>query len=782
MGFNFIAKYLVETTTKSDDGRRTAIIGATSTIIVVFFVSFLVAAIYDSNFLFLKLAENQASEADFILLPRPSNRSTSPFLNFTAITEKLRATNDPLLEVDGGTAARWLAVAELSNTQDATKTTTATVLIVDTDRETQVKMGRLFNKDYRKMGKQEAYFSNTICASLGVPAQQGQRITMKIDLLSLAGSLLGGESVTTANGITISLSEALKDQTLLKLYLTQSLGIDFAAPVEIPTQSLTNDLIVQSQSTDQSGNANAQLLAGILTAVSPIIPATVTATVGQLFDAMYPTLIQALVIEEEFVALKEIASPNGKYPSGIGNVMLMELDDAHRLLRRTFAEIRTLVDPFVAPFTSNTTTTTTTNTTTGANSSTNVLVVAYESLVQASSLDLHNYAMQVSVQVRDRRTMYATDSDTMQAMVTNISDRLAMARPANTTVTVITPVAAAVGAFQFIRLFLDNIFNSMIFLLTLLGSLVIYSLMLGNVETKTYEYGMLRALGMPYKTLTQLLYSQAFMYAACGVVIGMSLAGLFHLPLAAYFASFSGLAIDYRLPDFAIVFGVAIGIVMPLVANYAPVRRALSNTLRDALDMYRKAANEINVKLQKLADMGLSPGLSAFAFMLFLIGITTFYFLPLSFVFGQFGLFLGILNGILLGILLGLSLLSQMIQPLIEQVLLRIVFATCSSKRDQCLQPIIRKNLFGHRSRNRKVSYVLTISVAFLIFAGALFSLQTRVIGISVSQLLGADISMSSFRASSEKDENGRPILIGLPEQELNQVLNQTGIGVDSWT
>ena len=169
MGFNFIAKYLAETTTKSDDGRRTAIIGASSTIIVVFFVSFLVAAIYDSNFLFLKLAENQASEADFILLPRPSNRSTSPFLNYTAFTEKLRATKDPLLEVDGGTAARWLTVAELSNTQDATKTTTATVLIVDTDRETQVKMGRLFNKDYRKMGKQEAYFSNTICPPIIKP-------------------------------------------------------------------------------------------------------------------------------------------------------------------------------------------------------------------------------------------------------------------------------------------------------------------------------------------------------------------------------------------------------------------------------------------------------------------------------------------------------------------------------------------------------------------------------------------------------------------------------------
>ena len=390
--------------------------------------------------------------------------------------------------------------------------------------------------------------------------------------------------------------------------------------------------------------------------------------------------------------------------------------------------------------------------------------------------------MQISVQVKDRRTMYASNQDIMDAMVTNISDRLASARPVNVTVSTLTPVANAVSAFQLIRLFLDNIFNSMIFLLTLLGSLVIYSLMLGNVETKTYEYGMLRALGMPYSTLKSLLYSQAFIFAFCGIVIGMSISGIAHLPLALYFQDFSGLDIDFKLPDHAIAVGVTIGFIMPLVANYAPVRRALSSTLRDALDIYRKSANVINVKLQKLADFGLSPGLAAFASMLFIIGITTFYFLPLAFVFQQIGLFLGILNSILLGILLGLSLLSQMIQPLIEQLLLHIMFKTCCTKQDQCLQPIVRKNLFGHRSRNRKVSYVLTISVAFLIFAGALFALQGRVIKVSVSQILGADISMTSFRTGQEKDIDGKPILVGLPEVSLNNVLNQTNNGVSAWT
>ena len=792
--YNFISKYLLSSV-ETRTGRRDACIGASATIIVVFFVSFLVSAIYDSNFLFLKLAENQASEADFIFLPRPTNRSTSPFLNFTAFTEALRNSSDPLLEEDGGTSARWLAVAELTNTQDVTaisldmkkinkprkqpRTTTTTIIVVDTEREVQVKMGRLFNQQYRKLGKQEAYFSNTICAALGVPPKKGQRITMKIDLLELAGTLLGSERLELPDGSTVSLSDAIKDPVLLKLFLAKELGVDFDENIVVPTATITNDVLIQASLAARTGDTNAQLLAGLLVAASPIIPTTVSFRLGQLFDAIYPTLIQTLIIEEEFIVADEIATPNGKYPNGIGNVMLIEREDAERLLRRTFVQLKELIDPIVTPLRPNASSL---NASELAANNANPLVVAYEGLVSATSIDLRHFAMQLSVQVKDRRTMYASDQDTMQAMVTNISDRLAEVRPKNVTVSILTPVAAAVGAFQFIRLFLDNIFNSMIFLLTLLGSLVIYSLMLGNVETKTYEYGMLRALGMPYGTLKSLLYSQAGIFAIMGIVFGTSIAGLVHLPLAGYFAVFSGLDIDYRLPDHAIVFGVTIGLVMPLLANYAPVRRALSSTLRDALDIYRKSANEISVQLQKLEDMGLSPGVSAFAAMLFIIGITTFYFLPLSFVFGQIGLFLGILNGILLGILLGLSLLSQMIQPLIEQVILQIMFLTCCTKKDQCLQPIVRKNLFGHRSRNRKLSYVLTIAVAFLIFAGSLFALQGRVIEVSVSQILGADISMSSFRTGVEKDANGRPRLVGLPEETLNSVLNQTGNGVASWT
>jgi hypothetical protein len=106
-----------------------------------------------------------------------------------------------------------------------------------------------------------------------------------------------------------------------------------------------------------------------------------------------------------------------------------------------------------------------------------------------------------------------------------------------------------------------------------------------------------------------------------------------------------------------------------------------------------------------------------------------------------------------------------------------------------CLERIVRKNLFGHRSRNRKVSYLLTIAIAFLIFAGALFALQIKVIGIAVSQSLGADISMTSLdREGTSTDADGNPLLVGLPVEKLNMVLNNsygastTDNGVEAWT
>lgn len=51
-----------------------------------------------------------------------------------------------------------------------------------------------------------------------------------------------------------------------------------------------------------------------------------------------------------------------------------------------------------------------------------------------------------------------------------------------------------------------------------MGVLAIYSLVLGDVEAKTYEYGMLRVLGLQHSTLAHLLSIQSVTFSLPGTV------------------------------------------------------------------------------------------------------------------------------------------------------------------------------------------------------------------------------------------------------------------------
>ena len=58
---------------------------------------------------------------------------------------------------------------------------------------------------------------------------------------------------------------------------------------------------------------------------------------------------------------------------------------------------------------------------------------------------------------------------------------------------------------QFFTDFLDQVLGSAVFILVMLSILLIYSLMLSDVDEKTYEFGMLRALGFENQNLLVLL-------------------------------------------------------------------------------------------------------------------------------------------------------------------------------------------------------------------------------------------------------------------------------------
>ena len=108
------------------------------------------------------------------------------------------------------------------------------------------------------------------------------------------------------------------------------------------------------------------------------------------------------------------------------------------------------------------------------------------------------------------------------------------------------PIRAFLEGMLFFRLFLDQvretlgiakttvafltpqIFNGLVMVLVGLGILMIYSLLLADTEGKTYEYGMLRALGLEQRALVTVLFLQVG-FASCLRVVSSVLLWHYYL-------------------------------------------------------------------------------------------------------------------------------------------------------------------------------------------------------------------------------------------------------------
>ena len=71
-------------------------------------------------------------------------------------------------------------------------------------------------------------------------------------------------------------------------------------------------------------------------------------------------------------------------------------------------------------------------------------------------------------------------------------------------------------------IFVQNIIYSILILFAILSYFLINSLMIFNVDEKTYEFGMLRAFGFKKSNIVVLLLFQGIIFAVCGWFIGFT--------------------------------------------------------------------------------------------------------------------------------------------------------------------------------------------------------------------------------------------------------------------
>ena len=315
------------------------------------------------------------------------------------------------------------------------------------------------------------------------------------------------------------------------------------------------------------------------------------------------------------------------------------------------------------------------------------------------------------------------------------------------------------GLFIFKNL-LDNAFNMTVITLILLSVLLIYSLMQSNVEEKTYEFGMLRALGIRQKSLITLLALQSTFFTVPGLILGMVLAYCINVLFSYHIFNFTSIPSGFNLRPQAVTIGICIAVFVPLLSNIIPIRRALTKTLKDSLDIYHRVVSDVSVRIIKLAELGISPAQTVGALTLVILGFITYDVAPYAFVFQNLTLFFLIMTMILMLLIIGFTLILNLVQGMAERGVLKMIMLLYPQDRN--LKSVILKNLSAHRRRNNKTSLMFSIALSFLVFSGTAFRLNSSLIVDQLKAGLGADLVIKSlrFEKSSLKEEEIRNTLM----------------------
>lgn len=734
---------------------RNFTIGFCSTFVVVFFVGLILVGISKTPVIFLRFAETSVGEMDAMLLAG----GDSPFLNYSLVAPRLDARS----ELTDGCTPRWLLRGQLYPGFDTTTTTANTnnsnnnnneplyagtsILIGDTQREKELGIGRGW--PYRRIGYEETQVLNTILHFLNIPANQGERATLNIDVSGILrqqgidpnqiiNSLVGGGGGT--GGTTINPGGALPQGSATVPAFNASTtvtipGVNGSAPTD-----LTADEIFRGLGALLGLNLTSNQSAGFADAANAFIRANTdngTVSFADLFGNGTGGIFTIPAIGD---LSSQILSPKlgltvadgfdeayGKFPASLGNMLML---DKRYLVRSLIDQIcyDTLRQP-LGP------------------SSPLLTVPGLPTAQQLEeSLNIDHYALIVVAMMKDRFSIYYSATLERTQRITRFSNDLFRALGLGFGGDAQYPIAIALVAFDFFALFLDSLFSSVVAVVLVMGFLLVYTLLLTNTEERSFEVAMLRAQGMNKTQLFLLLASQTTAF----IVPALCLAVVLLLVLNAIIeVIMSGATVapaePGRIPVAGLVFPVCMGVVIPVIANYQPAKSIMTAALRDALSMYRHAASETTVTVMKLAELGLAPWQTLVGWLLVIGGFIVYYLVPLSFIFNQLSMFFILMNIILLGMLLGLCLITFTIQERVESFVLWFLLWG----KDKCLTMLVKKNLSAHSDRNGKAFLMFTITSATIIFGGSLFTLLAISISDTVRVLNGADINVQTLGSST---------------------------------
>lgn len=147
-------------------------------------------------------------------------------------------------------------------------------------------------------------------------------------------------------------------------------------------------------------------------------------------------------------------------------------------------------------------------------------------------------------------------------------------------------------------MFLGLIFDIVILLFMALSVLLIYSLLMISVESRSFEFGVIRMNGLSSKGIVFIILIQATMFVLPAVITGFALAISSLARLNKYiFEDGLGIITSPTPSVYAVIQALIMGILIPIFSSIAPIQKALSKNLNESLDIQRSKAKIVEIEI-----------------------------------------------------------------------------------------------------------------------------------------------------------------------------------------
>ncbi|EAR92340.1 efflux ABC transporter, permease domain protein (macronuclear) [Tetrahymena thermophila SB210] len=281
------------------------------------------------------------------------------------------------------------------------------------------------------------------------------------------------------------------------------------------------------------------------------------------------------------------------------------------------------------------------------------------------------------------------------------------------------PILKLFHDLKYAQMFLSVVTNMIILLFSSLSIMMLYNLLLVSVETKTYELGVLRIIGLNKVGVVIMILSQSLSFVIPGVIIGILLATQILAIASVKAKEIVGLDISNSPSINSYGLCLFLGLFIPLASSIIPIKSALSNSLSFALDKDRSKSSAVKITVD-LDGKNTNWGQISFGLLCSLFGFSIYYLLPLSLFTLDMSMLITIFFFILIGLLVGLILVSINFSYLFEKLVVYVCLFWISASS----QKLVLKNLTCHRIKNTRTSIMYGLSIAFVVFVWSAMSLQ----------------------------------------------------------